>query len=116
MDDNEEVIYSQGEPYQAEPHDRSWESDDDMEQDQRLHSATDAEYTGYEQEHLNRSRQLKNNSRCLKSTFYQVPSAMDDIEEVIYSQGEPYPDELHENRSWDSDDNSTPDITCSGWI
>ena len=22
---------------------------------------------------------------------------MDDIEEVIYSQGEPYPDELHEN-------------------
>ena len=41
---------------------------------------------------------------------------MDDIEEVIYSQGEPYLDELHENRSWDSDGNSTSDITCSGWI
>ena len=114
MDDIEEVTYSQGEPYQ--PHDRSWESDDDTEHDKRLHSQTDAKYNGYEQEHLSRSRQLKNNSRCLKSTSsHQVPSVMDDIEEVIYSQGEPYPDELHENKSWDSDDNSTSDITCSGW-
>ena len=85
-----------------------------MEQDQRLHSAIDVKYNGYEQEHLNRSRQLKNNSRCLKSTSsHQVPSIMDDIEEVIYSQGKPYPDEIHENKSWDSDDNSTSDITGS---
>ena len=40
---------------------------------------------------------------------------MDDIEEVIYSQGEPYPDELHENKSWDSDDNSTSDKTTRLW-
>ena len=38
MEDIEEVIYSQGEPYQAEPYDRSWESDDDMEQDKQLNS------------------------------------------------------------------------------
>ena len=64
----EEVIYSQGEPYQAEPHDRSWESDDDPEHDKRLHTQTDAKYKSHEQEHLNRSRQVQNNSRCLTST------------------------------------------------
>ena len=53
MDKVGKIIYSQGEPYPTEPHDRSWESDDDMEQDQRLHSTTDAKYNGYEQEHLN---------------------------------------------------------------
>ena len=38
---------------------------------------------------------------------------MDDIEEVIYSQGQPYLDEFHENKSWYSDDNSTSDNTGS---
>ena len=57
-----------------------------------------------------RSDQLKNNSRCLKSTpSLHVPSFMDDIEEVIYSQGEPYPKDPCEDRSWDSDDNFTSD-------
>ena len=32
-----------------------------------------------------------------------------DVEEVIYSQGEPYPEKLYANRSWDSDDNFTYD-------
>ena len=56
MDDIEEVIYSQGEPYQTELYDRSWESEDDIEQDQRLLSVADVKYNGYEQEHLNRSK------------------------------------------------------------
>ena len=72
MDDIEEVTYSQGEPYQ--PHDRSWESDDDTEHDKRLHSQTDAKYKNYEQEHLNRSRRVKNNSRCLVYLFTSTTS------------------------------------------
>ena len=66
MDDIEEVINSQGEPYQTEPHDRSWESDDDSKQDQRLHSATDVKYNGSEQEHVNRFRQLKKQQSLFK--------------------------------------------------
>ena len=46
-----------------------------------------------------------------------VPSVMDNIEEAVYSQGEPYPDELYENASWDCVDISKSDNTnCSGWI
>ena len=41
---------------------------------------------------------------------------MDDIEGVIYSQGEPDPDELYENTSWDWDDNARSDTTCSVWV
>ena len=117
MDNMEEVIYSQGEMYQREPDDRSWESDDDMEHDKRLHSQTEAKYKSHEQEHLNRSRQLKNNGRYLKSTSsHQQPTSMDDLEEVIYFQGEPYLEELYENRRWDFDGNSTSDTICSGWM
>ena len=104
MDNVGKTIYSQGESYPTEFHDKNGESNDDMEQDKRLHNTTDTKYNGHEQEHLNRSRQLRNNSRCLKSTSsHQVPSIIDDIEEVIYSQGEPYQAELYD-RSWESED------------
>ena len=54
--------------------------------------------------HLNRPRQPKNISRCLQSTHsFPVSSCHEDVEEVIYTQGEPYPDEPFD-RSWDSDE------------
>ena len=66
-------------------------------------------YKSHEEENLNRSRQLTSNSRCLKPTSsHQVPSVEDDIEEVIYSQGEPYQAEPY-NSSWESDDDMEQD-------
>ena len=49
---------------------------------------------------------LLTNSRCLNST-YSVPASsyFDSVEEVIYSQGELYPEEPFD-RSWDSDEDS----------
>ena len=48
--------------------------DDDMEQDNRPNSQTEMKYKSHEQDNLSRSRQLKNNSHCLKSTSsHQVP-------------------------------------------
>ena len=35
-------------------------------------------------------------------------ASKDDVEEVIYSQGEPYPEEPFD-RSWDSDEDYKPD-------
>ena len=55
---------------------------------------------------LSRPRQQKTNSRCL--TFNDsdlVSSHFDSVEEVIYSQGELYPEEPFD-RSWDSEDDS----------
>ena len=58
------------------------------------------------EKHLNRPRQQKTNSRCLNST-YSVPASsyFDSVEEVIYSQGELYPEEPFD-RSWDSEEDS----------
>jgi len=56
--------------------------------------------------YINRPRQQKTNSRCLNPN-YSVPASsyFDSVEEVIYSQGELYPEEPFD-RSWDSEEDS----------
>ena len=55
---------------------------------------------------LSRPRQQKTNSRCLNSNDSDlVSSYFDSVEEVIYSQGELYPEEPFD-RNWDSEEDS----------
>ena len=55
---------------------------------------------------LSRPRQQKTNSRCLNSNdSVLVSSYFDSVEEVIYSQGELYPEEPFD-RKWDSEEDS----------
>ena len=55
---------------------------------------------------LSRPRQQKTNSHCLNSNdSVLVSSYFDSVEEVIYSQGELYPEEPFD-RKWDSEEDS----------
>ena len=68
-----------------------------------------SEYIQFSQsreEHLHRTRQLKNNlSHCVKSNYLKYEkSETDDTEEVIYSEGEPFEGYRYPNNTWDSDD------------
>ena len=59
------------------------------------------------EENIHRTRQLKNKlSHCVKSNYskYEEKSDMDDTEEVIYSEGEPFEGYRYPNNTWDSDD------------
>ena len=59
------------------------------------------------EEHLHRTRQLKHKlSHCAKSNYlkHDEESDMDDTEEVIYSEGEPFEGYQYPNNTWDSDD------------
>ena len=59
------------------------------------------------EEQLHRTGQLKNNiSQCVKLNYSKCgeKSEMDDTEEVIYSEGEPFEGDPYPNNTWDSDD------------
>lgn len=88
--------------------------------DTRSKIQTQEKYTSTEQQkHLNRPRQPKINSRCFQSTHsILVSSCLNHVDEVIYSQGEPYPEEPYDRR-WDSDEDFRLDedyTLPSGWI
>ena len=73
------------------------------------------------EEPLHRTRQLKNKlSHCVKSnqSTYVEESDMDDTEEVIYSEGEPFEGDQYPNNTWDSDDSLYEEDYSSktGWI
>ena len=69
-----------------------------------------SEYTQPSQnreEQLHRTGQLQNNiSHCVKINYSKCEekTEMDDTEEVIYSEGEPFEGYLYPNNTWDSDD------------
>ena len=70
---------------------------------------------------LRRTRQSKNNiSHCVarNSLKYEDKSDMDDTEEVIYSDGEPFEGYQYPNNTWDSDDSLYEEdySTKTGWI
>ena len=83
-----------------------------------------SEYRQFSQsreEHLHRTWQLKNKlSHCVKSyqSKYGEESDMDDTEEVIYSEGEPFEGYQYPNNTWDSDDSIYEEDYSSktGWI
>ena len=59
------------------------------------------------EENLHRTRQSKNKlSHCVIShrSKCEEKSEMDDTEEVIYSEGEPFEGYRYPNNTWDSDD------------
>ena len=73
------------------------------------------------EELLHRTRQSKNNiSHCVakNSSKYEDKSDMDDTEEVIYSDGEPFEGYQYPNNTWDSDDSLYEEdySTKTGWI
>ena len=73
------------------------------------------------EEHLHRTRQLKNKlNHCVKSNYskYDEESDIDDTEEVIYSEGEPFEGYQYPNNTWDSDDSLYEEDYSSktGWI
>ena len=73
------------------------------------------------EELLHRTRQSKNNiSHCvtMNSLKYEDKSDMDDTEEVIYSDGEPFEGYQYPNNTWDSDDSLYEEdySTKTGWI
>ena len=59
------------------------------------------------EEQLHRTGQLQNNiSQCVKLNYSKCEekTEMDDTEEVIYSEGEPFEGYLYPDNTWDSDD------------
>ena len=72
------------------------------------------------EEHLHRTRQLKNESHCLTPAFskYGTQSMEDMEEDIIYSEGEPFEGYLYPNNTWDSDDSMYEEDYSgrSGWI
>ena len=75
----------------------------------RITKWENSEYTHMPQqqdEHLLRTRQLKNNSRCLMPNYLKhdnVPLNAES-EEAIYSEGEPFEGYPYPKNTWDSDD------------
>ena len=117
--ENEEEITLKCRSYSSE-HIKFQDTTDIVGQDKQTQIQTHEKNTHKGKEkHLNRPSQQKTNSRCLNST-YSVPASsyFDSVEEVIYSQGELYPEEPFD-RSWDSDEDSKFNedyILPSGWI
>ena len=75
----------------------------------------------HREELLHRTRQSKNNiSHCVTSNYskYEKKTDMDDIEEVIDSEGEPFEGYQYPNNTWDSDDSLYEEdySTKTGWI